>query len=260
MNKSYKLLNIVFVCLVFTPVFLGAQAGRIGDGLIIRVMDHMLYVDIGSEDNVREGDMFDIIEPEVLTHPLNGDTLSVTPKNIGAIRIIQVFPKMALAELTHIETPKDPMLKHISSIQDARRLMEIEHLEKMSMANDTTNRSMLVPGLYQYQFGDRRKGFGLLSAEFAALIVGVGYRMSSNDWMDQYNNLGPGLPQTDFDYYFKEADQRRTTSNRAFFIAGAIYAYSLFDVLWMQDGGLPLSLELIGQSKNIAMLKLKHNF
>jgi hypothetical protein len=167
---------------------------------------------------------------------------------------------MALAELTHIETPKDPMLKHISSIQDARRLMEIEHLEKMAMVNDKTNRAMLVPGLYQYQFGDKRKGFGLLGAEFTALIVGMGYRMSSNDWMDQYDNLGLGRPQTDFDYYYKEADQRRTMSNRAFFIAGAIYAYSLFDVLWMQDGGLPLSLELNSQSKDIAMLKLKHNF
>jgi len=260
MNKLYRLFTILFMCLVLVPNGAEVRASTMGNGLIIRVMDRILYIDVGSQDNVKEGDLFDILEPEVLTHPLSGDTLSVSPKNIGALRVIQVFPKMALAELTHIEAPKDPMLKHISPIQDAVRLMEVEHFEKMAMANGKSSRAMLVPGLYQYQFGDRRKGFGLLGAEFTALVVGIGYRMSSNDWNDQYNNLGPGASKADFDYYFKEADRRRTISNRALFMAGAIYAYNLFDVLWMQDSRLPFSLELSDSLNDIAMLKLKRHF
>ncbi len=260
MNKSYRLFTIFFLCLVLITDGAEVRASTIGDGLIIRVMDRMLYIDVGSQNNVKEGDLFDILEAEVLTHPLSGDTLSVSPKNIGALRVIQVFPKMALAELTHIESPKDPMLKHISPIQDAVRLMEVEHFEKMAMVNGKSSRSMLVPGLYQYQFGDRRKGFGMLGAEFTALVVGIGYRMSSNDWNDQYNNLGPGASKADFDYYFKEADRRRTLSNRAFFMAGAIYAYNLFDVLWMRDSGVPFSLKLSGSLNNIPMLELKRHF
>ena len=40
------------------------------------------------------------------------------------------------------------------------------------------------------------------------MVVGIGYRMSSNDWNDQYRNLGPGASRADFDFYHKEADRR----------------------------------------------------
>ena len=260
MTESKRLYTILITCLMVIANDSDIEATAIGEGLIIRVMDRMVYVDLGLQDNIKKGDLFNIIEPEVFTHPLDGDTLSVSPKNIGALRVIQVFPKMALAEVTHIESPKDPMLKHIAPIQDALRIMEVEHFEKMAVANRQSSKSLLIPGLYQYQYGDKRKGFGLLGAEVMAMVVGIGYRMSSNDWNDQYRNLGPGASRADFDFYHKEADRRRTVSNRAFFVAGALYAYNLFDVLWMQDNRFPLSIDVGSSSDDIAMLKLKRHF
>ena len=134
MTESKRLYTILVTCLLFIANDSDVEAAAIGEGLIIRVMDRMVYVDLGLQDNIKKGDLFNIIEPEVFTHPLDGDTLSVSPKNIGALRVIQVFPKMALAEVTHIESPKDPMLKHIAPIKDALRIMEVEHFEKMAVA------------------------------------------------------------------------------------------------------------------------------
>ena len=45
MNKSYRLFTILFMCLVLTPGGAEVRASTIGDGLIIRVMDRMLYID-----------------------------------------------------------------------------------------------------------------------------------------------------------------------------------------------------------------------
>ena len=229
-------------------VMLGTASAQMPTkGLIIKNTDGLIFIDMGRQDNVMKGDLFDIIDEDVVLHPLNGDTLSVTPKSVGALKVLQVYPKMALVELLHIQGNKDPMLMRVAQIQSPDRLVEIERYMKKSHAiaiGGASPRLSLVPGLYQYQMGDRIKGLSLLGVEVASLALGVGYRLSSDDWFTQYEGLGPGLAPTDYDFYFDEASGRRTWSNRFFLMAGALYAYNLIDVMWMGSNQIPMSAQI----------------
>ncbi len=241
-----SIIGLLLVALAVEPRAAEAQGTPPAseNGFIIRVMDRLLFIDMGRQDGVREGDIFDIVDAEVVTHPLSGDTLSVTPRSVGALRVRQVYPKMALAELMHIMAARDPMLMRIAPIQDPERLLEVERFLKQNpMDGGPSRRSALLPGLYQFRMGSRWKGLGLLGTELAALGAGIAYRMSSDDWFNQYSELPPGLAPDRYDFYFDEASSRRSTSNRLFWLAGAVYAYNLIDVMWMGNSGMSMKVD-----------------
>ena len=222
--------------LIFLAMLGTAGAQMPDKGLVIRNTDGLIFIDMGRQDNVMKGDLFDIIDEDVVLHPLSGDTLSVTPKSVGALKVLQVYPKMALVQLLHIQGNKNPMLMRVSPIQNPDRLVEIERYIKKSDSlamGGASPRLSLVPGLYQYHMGEKKKGLSMLGVEIASLVFGVGYRLSSEDWLTQYEDLKPELGQAVYDFYFNEASDRRTWSNRFFWIAGALYAYNLVDVMWM---------------------------
>jgi hypothetical protein len=235
----------------------GALAQMPEKGLIIRVMDRLVYIDLGQQEGVQPGDLFDVVDDEVLAHPLTGDTLAVTPKSVGALRVLQVYPKMALAELMHLQGDKNPMLMKIAPIEDAERLMEIEQYAKMhgSMGGGAARGMAIIPGLYQYRTGARRKGLALLGLEATSLALGIGYRLSSDDWYDQYKQLPPGLAPDRYTFYFDEASQRRSWSNRFFWVAGALFTYNLVDAMWMGRETSPaLSVGLSAEGRPLLRL------
>jgi hypothetical protein len=203
-------------------------------GLIIGVTDHLVYVDLGQRDGIREGELFDIVSTEVLSDPLSGDTLAVTPQSVGAIRVRQVFEKVSLAELVQLEPGRDPMLMRVMPIQDPARLAEVEKvtLTGGSLAGPSWV-SALVPGLHQYHAGKRAKGLTLIGLESASLAAAVAYRLSSNDWQDRYDKYSGA----DVDYVVQLGEgmqSRRRWSNRFFWLSAGIYAFNLIDVRWAQ--------------------------
>ncbi len=241
-----SIIGLLLVVLAVDPSAVKAQGALPASesGFIIRVMDRLLFIDMGRQVGVREGDIFDIVEAEVVTHPLSGDTLSVTPRNVGALRVRQVYPKMALAELMHIQAGRDPMLMRIAPIQNPERLLEVERFLKQNPVDGGPPRRLaLLPGVYQYTMGSRWKGMGLLGMELAALGTGIAYRISSDDWFNQYSELPPGLAPDRYDFYFDEASNRRSISNRLFWLAGAVYVYNLIDVMWMGNGGVSMKMK-----------------
>ena len=127
----------------------------------------------------------------------------------------------------------------------------------------------LVPGLYHLQVGDKRKGWSLVALESASLLAAIGYRISSNDWKDQYDDLQAGLPQSEYDRYFNGAQDRRDWSNRFLWLAGAIYAYNWVDVLWLRNRATlgarepvsrPLELAAGLSHDGTALLQVAHRF
>ena len=232
--------------LIFLAMLGTAGAQMPDKGLVIRNTDGLIFIDMGRQDNVMKGDLFDIIDEDVVLHPLSGDTLSVTPKSVGALKVLQVYPKMALVQLLHIQGNKNPMLMRVSPIQNPDRLVEIERYIKKSDSlamGGASPRLSLVPGLYQYHMGEKKKGLSMLGVEITSLALGVAYRLSSEDWFTQYEDLGPGLAPADYDFYFNEASDRRTRSNHLFLIAAALYAYNLVDVMWMGGDQVPMNAQ-----------------
>lgn len=235
----------------------GAVYGQMDpQGMIIKIEQAgLFYIDLGQRDNVMAGDFFDIVADEVLTHPLTEDTLAVTQKTVGALRVRQVWEKTSLVQLLHIQGGENPMRKQIVRIKDPDRLLEIEQYNQRWMYGGTEGPSKnlaLIPGLYQLKMGDKTKGWSLIGLEAAAFIAGIAYRSDSNDWKDTYDNLPAGLPEERYAFYFDGAQDRRNRSNRLFWLVGAIYAYNLVDVMWLDSGqtmnlrrsSLPLELGL----------------
>ena len=229
-----------------------------------------MFIDLGKRDGVMEGDLFDLMSAEVLTHPLTGDTLAITPKSVGAIRVRQVEEKLAIAELLHIQGGHDPMLMPVSRVQDPERLAEIETYLRRRMygPGGANSRNLaLIPGLYQLKTGEKNKGWTLMGLEAVSLIAAISYRIDSNNWFDQYHELETGQ---NFDYYFDGAQSRRRWSNRFFWLAGAVYVYNLADVFMLGKGMAmsasppraprPLALGLGLNREGMALLQLVHRF
>lgn len=210
------------------------------EGLIVRLQSaELVFIDQGAQHGLTRGDLFDIVSTEMLVHPLSDSILAVTPKIIGALQVLQVYDKTALARLIELDAGEDPMLKPISRVRDGERQVQLEKMlvrgVRAAAGIDISRRVAIMPGLYQLRLGETRKGWGLLGASSAALIGGIAYRSNSNDWHDQYRNLPAGLPESDYTFYFTKAQDRRTSSNRLFWLAGALYVYNWVDILWLGD-------------------------
>ena len=162
----------------------------------------------------------------------------------------------------HIQAARDPMLMRIAPIENTERLLEVEQFLRRNMITMVSLKSAWLPGVYQYRAGNTFKGWGLLGLELAALGGGIAFRMSSDEWFDTYSKLSPGLSPDRYDYYFNEASDRSAMSNRLFWLAGALYAYNLIDVLWMGNdrGGPNLSLYVTSRGDGSPLLQLKRRF
>ena len=243
-----------------------------GDGLIIRIQSaDLVFIDRGSDHGMTRGELFDIVSSEMLVHPRTDSILAVTPKTVGALRILQVYPRTSLARLVQLDRGEDPMLKSISLVRDAERIAEIEEQMlrgvRIAAGMDVSRRVAVIPGVYQMRIGEIRKGWALLAAQAVSLTSAFAYRSSSNDWYDQYQNLQAGLFESDYTFYFTKAQDRRTTSNRLFWLAGALYVYNWVDILWL--GGAsgmayqppPTSRLTVGVGDGLQpLLRLTHRF
>ena len=243
MRKSPTRVGLGGGLLVFLAISTAVDAQGHAEGMVIRVQQStkstLVFIDVGANDGVMRGDLYNIVSSEVLSHPLTGDTLAVTPMNVGAIQVHQVNEKLAIAKLLHLMPGEDAMLKPIAKVRDPDRLAEIEKLVSRARfkarGGSAPRNTALIPGMYQMKVGEKRKGWALLASDAVALVAAFGYRANSNDWKDQYNNLDASQPQGVFKFYFSRAASRRNTSNRLFWLAGAIYAYNWADVLWLGE-------------------------
>lgn len=239
--------GLILGCLLVLPTLLSAQtmttasrmmSGIEGDGYIIRIQTgNLVLIDLGQENGVAPGDLFNLIAAEVLRHPLRDTILAVTPKAVGAVQVKQVYPRMSLALIIDLDAGEDPMLMPIARVRDPERIEALGKAMNRQVYRVASQgvplRTAIIPGIYQMQIGERNKGWGLLGLETAALVGGFAYRSKSNEWLDTYNSLDGSYPQAEFDRYFNGAQDRRTTSNRLFWLAGALYLYNWVDVLWM---------------------------
>lgn len=247
-----------------------------GDGLIIRIQSaDLVFIDRGAEHNINRGDLFDIISSEMLIHPLSDSILAVTPKSVGSLQVLQVYPRTSLAKLIQLDRDEDPMLKPIARVRDAERRATIEkqmlHGMRVASGMDVSRRLAIIPGLYQTRIGETRKGWALMAATGLSLVGGFAYRSNSSDWYDQYQSLQAGLPESKYTQYFTKAQDLRSRSNRLFWLAGALYVYNWADIMWLGSGsgmaaqtpppGSRLHVALgMGSAGEGPLLRLTHRF
>jgi hypothetical protein len=223
-------------------------------GLIIEVADHLVYLDLGQRDGIGEGELFDIVSTEVLTDPVSGDTLMVTPATIGVVRVRQVFEKLSVAEVLQLQPGQNPLLLRVAPIQDAERLVQLA-----AMAAVTPGRAgpgaiaSLVPGLHQYRSGQRAKGIAMASAEGGLLLAATAFRWSSNDWHRRYQDYA-GADEAYLVHLGEGMQSRRRWSNSLYWLSAGVYAFNFIQVRWGEPAepgqpatGTELGLRLDGQ-------------
>lgn len=257
----------LLIVALWGAVLLGNAAAQMPpgrpEGIIVQVEGNLVYIDAGQSTGIMEGDLLDIMSADVLTHPLSGDTLAVTPVAVGALRVRQVFERLALAELIHLEPGQDPMLMPVFRIMDPDRMAQVmlyaQHYAYSSAAARNPRRLALVPGLYQLKAGSSPKGWVLLGAEAASLAAGIIGRIQSNNYYDNYHRLDSRYSAEEFDHQFERANTWRKRSNVSFWLAGALYAYNWMDVLWPGKGpAAPVSMGL--SSEGVPLLQVARRF
>jgi hypothetical protein len=231
--------------------------------VIIRTEGSMAYVDAGQQQGLMEGDLLDIMSTEVLTHPLSGDTLSVTPTAVGALRVRQVFSRFAIGEVVHLEPGQDPMLLPVYRIVDPERMSQVmlyaQHFSYEAAGSGVSKRLALVPGLYQFKLGAPGKGWTLLALETLALTAGVISQVQSANYYDNYHGLDSRYTVEEFDRQFERANTWHRRSRAALLMAGGVFAYSWIDVLWLGKGA-PLEGGMELSSKGFPLLQLAYRF
>ena len=272
LNRWSVLALLVLASAAATPAEAAKRDPAEPDGLIVRIHSAgLVFIDIGTRSGVQPGDLFDIISSEVLSHPLTGDTLAVTPTSVGALKVEQVFDRMSVAKLLSLAPGEDPMLMPIMRVQSPERLEEIQKMMMRRMyhgeGGPTSLRMALIPGLYQIESGEKKKGWAILAASVASFAFGASFRADSNNWLDSYNDLEADLLQSQYDHFFDGASDRRTTSNRLYRLAAALYVYNWVDVLWLgQAAGLrsvhaqPFDVGLRSARDGQPLLTLTHRF
>lgn len=233
------------------------------EGVIIRTEGSLAYIDAGQQQGLMEGDLLDLMSSEILTHPLSGDTLSVTPVAVGALRVRQVFARFSIAEVVHLEPGQDPMLLPVYRITDPERMSQVmlyaQHYSYETASSGVPRHLALIPGLYQFKLGAPAKGWALLGLEVASLGAGIWCRVQSDNYYQNYHGLGTGYPQQEFDRQFDQANTWHQRSNRAFWLAGAVCAYNWIDALWLGKApALGGSLEM--SSQGLPLFQLAYRF
>lgn len=87
----------VLICLCFTLAPALAQ----DEGYVLQVAGRLVFVDQGEQDNLRPGDILQVIRKEVIKHPETGENLAGEVA-LGAVRIVEVFPRISTAEVVDL--------------------------------------------------------------------------------------------------------------------------------------------------------------
>lgn len=97
MHPVYRL--ILLVCLVagWNPV----DAQMMENGYVLQAAGRLLFIDKGEQDNVRPGDLLQVVRQEVIRHPETGENLAAEVK-LGAVRVVEVFPRLSTAEIVNL--------------------------------------------------------------------------------------------------------------------------------------------------------------
>ncbi len=78
-----------------------AQDAIVENGYVLQTAGRLLFIDKGEQDNVRPGDLFQLVRQEVIRHPETGENLA-GEMVLGAVRVVEVFPRLSTAEVVNL--------------------------------------------------------------------------------------------------------------------------------------------------------------
>lgn len=119
-----------------------AQTPEEAEGYVLRVEGRLVFLDVGTQDNVHPNTFYHLARQETVIHPVTGENLGgLIP--LGAIRVVEVFPRLATAEVVRLNRDMDLELLDQEARQGVIRVQpmaeaDVEALSKLiaSMPGD----------------------------------------------------------------------------------------------------------------------------
>lgn len=97
MRQFWKMALIACVMVNSAP----AMGQPAESGYVLQAAGRLLFIDKGEQDNVRPGDLLQVVRQEVIRHPETGENLA-GEVILGAVRVVEVFPRLSTAEVVHL--------------------------------------------------------------------------------------------------------------------------------------------------------------
>jgi len=110
---------VLAICL--TAGLLTPAESQDRQGYALRTSGRLIFIDVGEEDQVQPGDLFQVVRHETIIHPATGEDLS-QPLPLGIVRVVEVFPKFATSEVVDLEPDVDMEMLDTESKQGIIRI------------------------------------------------------------------------------------------------------------------------------------------
>ena len=103
-------------------------------GYVMRVEGRLVFIDMGSQDEVIPSDMFNVIRQETIIHPVTGENLGGEVP-LGTIRVVEIFPRYSTAEILNMSPGADIRMMEADARQGLVRIRMVTPEEQMDMQN-----------------------------------------------------------------------------------------------------------------------------
>ena len=89
----------LIICALIGSVPVLAQ--EMEPGYVLQAAGRLVFIDKGEQDDVRPGDLVQVVRQETIIHPVTGENLGAQVA-LGVVRIVEVFPKLSTAEVVDL--------------------------------------------------------------------------------------------------------------------------------------------------------------
>ena len=76
------------------------------EGYVLKVEGRLVFLDVGTQDNVHPNSFLQVVRQETIIHPVTGENLGGQIP-LGAVRIVEVFPRLCTAEVVDLVREMD---------------------------------------------------------------------------------------------------------------------------------------------------------
>jgi len=111
-------------------------------GYVMRVEGRLVFIDMGSQDEVIPNDMFNVIRQETIIHPVTGENLGGEVP-LGTIRVVEIFPRYSTAEILNMSPGADIRMMETDARQGLVRIKMVTPEEQMDLQSRVMQEPMV---------------------------------------------------------------------------------------------------------------------
>ena len=137
-----KTLYTLATALVVLAGFSREATAQDRTGYVMRVEGRLVFIDLGTQDEVIPNDLFRLIRQETIIHPVTGENLG-GEVSLGVIRIVEIFPRYSTAEILKLDPGADIRMMEAEAKTGLIRVKMLSADEQMDIQNLITRKPMV---------------------------------------------------------------------------------------------------------------------